>query len=94
VINGIRFDSKKEGARFQELLLLERAKAIKDLKVHVKFSLDVNGFHVCNYTSDFTYIENNSLVVEDVKSTATKTRDYVIRKKLMRVVHGIEIREI
>lgn len=92
-IDGIKFDSLKEGRRYAELKLLERGKVIKDLKVHVKYSLDVNGFHICNYTPDFTYLENNLLVVEDVKSSATKTRDYMIRKKLMRAIHGIEIYE-
>ena len=93
-IDGIKFDSLKEGRRYGELKLLERAHAIKELQVHVRFSLDVNGYHICNYTPDFTYLENGLLVVEDVKSTATKTRDYLLRKKLMMAIHGIAVREV
>lgn len=39
VIDGITFHSKKEGYRYQELKLLERAGAISDLKRQVKFVL-------------------------------------------------------
>jgi len=33
-------------------------------------------------------------VVEDVKSEATKTRVYALKKKLLRETHGIEIQEV
>lgn len=39
VLDGIRFDSKKEGIRYRELSLLEKAGAITDLKRQVKFVL-------------------------------------------------------
>lgn len=36
------------------------------------------------YTCDFMYMENGAYVVEDVKSTFTRTeKDYVLRRKLM-----------
>lgn len=44
------------------------------------------------YKADFVYKENGKLVVEDAKGT--KTRDYIIKRKLMLYVHGIRIREI
>ena len=38
-INGIKFDSKREARRYEELLLLEQAGEIKDLKRQVKYIL-------------------------------------------------------
>lgn len=38
-VNGIEFDSRKEARRYQELLLLERAGAILNLKRQVKYVL-------------------------------------------------------
>lgn len=46
------------------------------------------------YNADFVYIENGKTVVEDTKSEATKTKDYIIKRKLMLYVHGIKIQEI
>lgn len=39
VINGIEFDSKKEGNRYSELLLLQRAGAISDLELQKRYEL-------------------------------------------------------
>ena len=38
-IDGIEFDSRKEARRYQELLLLQRAGVIQDLKMQVKYIL-------------------------------------------------------
>lgn len=46
------------------------------------------------YNADFVYTENGKTVVEDTKSKATKTKDYIIKRKLMLSVHGIKIREV
>lgn len=49
----------------------------------------------CAYIADFVYIdENGEKVVEDTKSKATKTKDYIIKRKLMLHRHGIKIREV
>ena len=46
----------------------------------------------CSYIADFVYRENDETVVEDVKGMRTK--DYVIKRKLMLYMHGIKIREV
>lgn len=46
------------------------------------------------YNADFVYYENGKKVVEDTKSEATKTKDYIIKRKLMLYIHGIKIREV
>lgn len=45
------------------------------------------------YVADFTYMEDGKLVVEDVKSPATRTRDYIIKRKLLLFLRGIRIKE-
>lgn len=47
-----------------------------------------------NYIADFVYKEKGKMVVEDTKSEATRTKDYIIKRKLMRYIHGIKIKEI
>lgn len=46
----------------------------------------------CAYIADFVYIENGKKVVEDTKGF--KTKDYIIKRKLMLWVHGIGIKEV
>ena len=48
----------------------------------------------CYYIADFVYTDNatGQTVVEDTKGV--RTRDYVIKRKLMLYIHGIQIREI
>ena len=99
VVNGISFDSRKEAKRYQELLLLEKAGAITDLQMQVKYVLipsqRINGRVVereCAYKADFVYLENGETIVEDTKGFRTK--DYIIKRKLMLHVHGIKIKEV
>lgn len=46
------------------------------------------------YNADFVYTENGKTVVEDTKSKVTKTKDYIIKRKMMLYFHGIKIKEI
>lgn len=95
------FASKKEARRAQELQLLEKAGEIHDLKFQVRYPLVVNGQHVCTYVADAVYVERfgspicqPQTVVEDVKSPASRTRLYLVKRSLMKALHGIEIREV
>ncbi len=89
------FDSRKEYRRWQELLLFEKAGVIKGLRRQVKYELlpRVPGKwpRPVVYIADFVYHEGKKEVVEDVKGY--KTDVYKLKKRLMWVVHGIEIRE-
>lgn len=46
------------------------------------------------YTADFTYIDSDTgtVVVEDAKGM--RTRDYILRRKMMLYIHGIKIQEV
>ena len=46
-----------------------------------------------NYYADFVYWEGDEMIVEDVKSEATKTEVYIIKRKLMCRM-GYRIREV
>ena len=98
-IDGIKFDSKKEGTRYRELKLLERSGAISELQLQVKFVLipKQKGERECSYYADFVYRNNKTgeVVVEDVKASPKYQTDvYKIKKKLMLYVHNIRISEI
>ena len=97
--DGIEFDSIKECQRYCELKLMQRAGVISDLQLQVSFELipsqRIDGKVVeraVNYVADFVYQQNGLKVVEDTKGMRTK--DYIIKRKLMLWVHGIRIREI
>ena len=50
--------------------------------------------HECSYIADFVYkvVDSGEIVVEDTKGMRTK--DYIIKRKLMLFVYGIRIKEI
>lgn len=100
-IDGETFDSKKEYRRYCELKLLERAGEIRNLERQVKYVLipsqRIDGKVVereCSYIADFKYQDARSgeLIIEDTKGV--KTKDYIIKRKLMLSVYGIKIQEI
>lgn len=92
-IDGIKFDSKKEAKRYQELKLLQKVNYIKDLKLQVPFVLIEKSQYgrQIKYVADFTYIENGELVVEDTKGF--KTDVYKLKKRLLAEKYGIVIKE-
>jgi len=77
-IDGYTFDSKAESRRYSDLLLLEKAKIISDLRVHPVYLLQKSfrtpegkSVRAINFELDFDYIENGIKVVEDVKGVET-----------------------
>ena len=48
--------------------------------------------HECSYVADFVYKEDGKLVVEDTKGI--KTKDYIIKRKLLLHKFNIRIREV
>lgn len=99
VIDGIAFDSRKEANRYWELRMLERAGKISELRRQVPFELIPaqrrDGKLVerpVKYIADFTYKENGEEIVEDAKGVRTK--EYVIKRKLMLWEFGIRVKEI
>lgn len=101
VIDGQVFDSKKEANRYSELKLLVRAGYITDLECQKSFTLIPSQYigekcieRAVKYVADFYYFDKhkNKWIVEDTKGY--KTRDYIIKRKLMLYKYGIRISEI
>jgi hypothetical protein len=96
------YASAKEARRAQELKLLERAGKIRRLREQVPFVLIPKQMRdgkvierACKYVADFVYIDPDvpgCPIVEDVKGMRTK--EYVIKRKLLLFTHGIRIKEI
>lgn len=74
----LRFDSQKEARRYDELMVMLRAGIISDLRLQPQFTLQ----------------ESYVTETEDVKSTATRTKEYLRNRKFMRSKFGIEIQEV
>lgn len=101
VIDGIQFDSNREGQRYLDLKMLERAGEIKDLRLQYKFVLQ-DGYvgptgkkiRPITYIADFVYydVKKGCVVVEDAKGM--KTDIYKLKKKLFEFRYGIPIHEI
>lgn len=94
VVDGLPFDSKKEAARWVELVALQRAGKINGLRRQVRIPIRVNDVIVFRYVADFVYVERGQRVVEDVKSSFTRMNPVYRLKKKMLAAMGIEIREV
>jgi hypothetical protein len=94
-VDGVKFDSVKEAERWRQLCLLLKADRIRNLERQVTYRLEVAGVLICKYRADFVYDElihgEWERVTEDVKGYATDL--YRLKKKLMRAIHRIEVRE-
>lgn len=86
------FDSGMEHRRWQQLETLLAGGAISHLEHHPVFDLEVKGQLICRYEADAAYREGKTYVVEDTKGF--KTEGYRLKKKLMKAIWGIDIREI
>lgn len=91
-VDGIRFASKGEAARYRELKLLELAGEIACLELQPRYPLVVNGVKIGEYRADFRYAERGSgVIVEDFKGVRTPV--YRMKRLLMKALYSIDIRE-
>ena len=91
-------DSKHEYSRLCELKVLQRAGEIKDLQTQVRYKL-IPSQKICgktergvSYIADFVYWRNDKMICEDAKGH--KTDAYIIKRKLMKMVHDIDVVEV
>ena len=82
---GYIYDSRLEGDYAQELDLRKKAGDIKDWDRQFKVSIDINGFHICNYYVDFRVFENDgSITLTEMKGMETEV--WRLKKKLLEAV--------
>ena len=97
-IDGIKFDSKLEGARYLQLKMLQKSGKIWGLRVHPRrYPLQVAGKIVGHYVPDFEYSEPDETgearaIVEDVKGV--RTAIYRLKRKMFEAQYMTQIREI
>jgi Protein of unknown function (DUF1064) len=90
---GIVFDSKGEMNRWCALIWEDLAGKISDLERQVEYRLEVNGVLIAKYRPDFRYRRDGALVVEDFKAKPTRTRAYLMKRRLMKALYGIDVLE-
>lgn len=103
-VNGIRFASKAEAARYAELRLLEKVGEIRELEIQPRYELraawnlhgyrDIKASIVGHYVADFRYRKGprGLLVIEDVKGMRTPM--YRWKKRHFEAQYGLTITEI
>lgn len=95
VVDGIRFASKAEAAKYGELKLRELAGEIRNLVLQPRYEFVLNNWKVGTYVGDFEFEEKQAdgwkLVTLDVKGMRTPV--YKLKAKLFRALVGREIVE-
>ena len=95
-VDGYTFDSIGEGRRYSDLKLLVMAGEVRNLTVHPKLHITVNGQKIGRgyLVLDFRYDEWKDEawreVYEDFK--AVDTRESKLRRQLAEAIHGIKIK--
>lgn len=105
-VDGMEFDSLKEARRYKELAFLQKKGHIKNLECQKKFviipkQLGEDGKvaeRETAYVADFYYEDTDTKkkVCEDVKGyrDGGAYRIFVIKRKLMRLIYKIAVKEI
>lgn len=91
----IKFDSKKEAAYYDQLCVHHKLGLVKDIRLQVQFllkpaytdGLTGERLRAISYLADFTFyrLEDGEWKyhIVDTKSRGTKTKDYMLKKKIM-----------
>lgn len=102
-VDGIEFDSRKEARRWAELVRMQDAGLISELRRQVAFELapavylkgEPKKKPALRFIADFVYERGGALVVEDTKSVATNRLPvYRLKKHLMKALLGLDVHEI
>lgn len=100
---GRTFASKREAEAALALWARQQAGEVRDLFFQVRYPLEVGDELICTYVADFSYDErrperDTSMgeawvhVVADAKGVRTPV--YRLKAKLMKAIHGIDIKEL
>lgn len=100
-VDGLMFDSKREGAAWLRLRAREQAGEIANLKRQVEFPLlcpcsSTPGMNVevSRYVADFTYDDVQTGVTHVLDAKGVKTQVYLLKRKWLALQTGIQIEEI
>lgn len=89
----MRFDSKAEARRYDELRGLERAGFVEGVRRQVPYPITVGEVTVGKYVADFVYrsLTTGLEIVEDVKSEATHTPLSRFKIRCVEAQYGIKV---
>jgi hypothetical protein len=88
--DGTFSDSRKEARLDAEFMAMQKSGVQVIRKERFKFV--INGVHICTYEADWTVYRNGRREVFDAKGY--KTREYKIKKALMKALFNIDIQEV
>jgi len=90
-IDGIWFDSKVEGARYEQLKMMASTGLIDNITTHPKFPIGIRGVFICDVVLDFRYwdFQRQGLVFEDVKGKDNALSQ--LKRKLVEAEYGITV---
>ena len=90
-IDGIWFDSKVEGARYEQLKMMASTGLIDNITTHPKFPIGIMGVFICDVVLDFRYwdFQRQGLVFEDVKGKDNALSQ--LKRKLVEAEYGITV---
>jgi hypothetical protein len=105
-VDGIKFPSKREANRYQQLKILEQVGEISGLERQPKYPIVINGEPVlirskgypngrkASYKADFRYFCNKTKkeIVEDAKGMPTEAD--VLRRAIVEAIYGIRIQTV
>lgn len=93
IVDGIKFDSVRESKRYLVLKEMEKQGKISDLQLQVPYTIlpKNDKYRAMTYKADFVYFQDGQRVVEDCKGF--KTKEYLLKKKLVYGLLGIDIKE-
>ena len=88
-VDGITFASKRELSRWRTLCDMKRAGIVKMILRQTPFHLPGN----VKYLADFTVFYTDGRV-EFEDSKGAKTQTYIIKRKMVKAIYGVEIKEV
>jgi len=107
--DGTVLDSKRELNRYADLLLLQKAGEIRDLKVHPRYPIEIGGVPIMlksmrypkgrqlTYVADFHYLERVNVawrpIIQDVKMESGHRTEVYKIKRALMEAMGREITE-
>lgn len=92
IVDGIKFDSKREAFYYLYYKKLQDSKVIKNLQLQTKLEFNIDGKRIFTYKPDFEFEDEYGHHYIDVKSPVTeKNAVFRLKKKLIEAKYKIEI---
>lgn len=90
-VNGITCDSKIEARYYSDLILLEKSKLIKDLKIHPRYPIYINDKKVCAVVLDFEYHDNRDNQKHYIDVKGFYTSESKLRHKIFEAYYNRKV---